>query len=151
MDLSVWISLGSTAWKSANGKERVFLAFCKSFMEVSGEVTKSESDYWDIALDAEAKVRGFLIDNNIQLIKQDDFQLSLIADGMLAGKEIRSMQAHYGISLCGEAFKMQSPSECERKYQKAIQITERLAAMGCSIQDNLPYFNAASHLAGGKK
>ncbi|HIA82478.1 MAG TPA: DEAD/DEAH box helicase, partial [Rhodospirillales bacterium] len=144
MNLSIWISLGGTAWKSANDKEKIFLTFCKSFVEVSGEPTQSESDYWDIALMAEASVRAFLVDNNIQLIKQDDFQLSLIADGMFAGKEIRSMQAHYGISLCGQIFQTQTLEECERKYQKAIKITERLAVMGCSVQDNLPYFNAAT-------
>jgi len=147
MDVSIWISLGSRAWKSANPKEKVFLAFCKSFVEVSSEPTQSESDYWDVALAAEAKVRAFLVENEILLNKQDDFQLSLIADGMFAGREIRSMQAHYGISLCGEVFQTQTRDECERKYQKAIQITERLAAMGCSIQDNLPYFNAKSHLS----
>ena len=147
MNLSIWISLGGTAWKSANDKEKIFLTFCKSFVEVLGKPTQSESDYWDIALMAEASVRAFLVDNNIQLIKQDDFQLSLIADGMFAGKEIRSMQAHYGISLCGQIFQTQTLEECERKYQKAIKITERLAVMGCSIQDNLPYFNAAKHLA----
>ena len=138
MNLSIWISLGGTAWKSANDKEKIFLTFCKSFVEVSGEPTQSESDYWDIALMAEASVRAFLVDNNIQLIKQDEFQLSLIADGMFAGKEIRSMQAHYGISLCGQIFQTQTLEECERKYQKAIKITERLAVMGCSVQDNLP-------------
>ena len=147
MNLSIWISLGGTAWKSANDKEKIFLTFCKSFVEVSGKPTQSESDYWDIALMAEASVRAFLVDNNIQLIKQDDFQLSLIADGMFAGKEIRSMQAHYGISLCGQIFQTQTLEECERKYQKAIKITERLAVMGCSVQDNLPYFNAGTHLA----
>ena len=147
MNLSIWISLGGTAWKSANDKEKIFLTFCKSFVEVSGKPTQSESDYWDIALMAEASVRAFLVDNNIQLIKQDDFQLSLIADGMFAGKEIRSMQAHYGISLCGQIFETQTLEECERKYQKAIKITERLAVMGCSVQDNLPYFKAATHLA----
>ena len=147
MNLSIWISLGGTAWKSANDKEKIFLTFCKSFVEVSGKPTQSESDYWDIALMAEGNVRAFLVDNNIQLIKQDDFQLSLIADGMFAGKEIRSMQAHYGISLCGQIFQTQTLEECERKYQKAIKITERLAVMGCSVQDNLPYFNAATYLA----
>ena len=147
MDVSVWISLGKRAWKSASTKEKVFLVFCKSFVEVSSEPTQSESDYWDVALAAEAKVRAFLIENEIPLNKQDDFQLSVIADGMFAGREIRSMQAHYGISLCGEVYQTQTRDECERKYQKAIQITERLAAMGCSIQDNLPYFNAKSHLS----
>ncbi len=151
MNLSIWISLGGTAWKSANDKEKIFLTFCKSFVEVSGEPTQSESDYWDIALLAEARVRAFLVNNNIQLIKQDEFQLSLIADGMFAGKEIRSMQAHYGISLCGQIFQTQTLEECERKYQKAIKITERLAVMGCSVQDNLPYFNAGTHLAEQEK
>ena len=37
--------------------------------------------------------------------------------------------------------------ECERKYRKAIKIVERLAMMGCSSQDNLPYFNAADYVA----
>ena len=129
-------------------KEKVFLAFCKSFVEVSSEPTQSESDYWDIALAAEAKVRAFLLENEISLNKQDDFQLSVIADGMFAGREIRSMQAHYGISLCGEVFQTHSKVETERKYQKALKIAERLAVMGCSSQDNLPYFNAAEHLAG---
>jgi len=80
-------------------------------------------------------------------VKQEDFDLSLIADGMLAGIEIRTLQAHYGISLCGEMFQMHTLPESERKYQKAIKIAERLAILGCSSQDNLPYFNAADHLA----
>jgi hypothetical protein len=40
-----------------------------------------------------------------------------------------------------------SSLEIERKYSKAIKIAERLAVMGCSARDNLPYFNAAEHLA----
>ena len=147
MNLSVWNSLGGTAWKSATGKEQVFLAFCLAFVEVSGEATQSESDYWDAALAAEARIRGYLVENKFQIVKQDDFDLSLIADGMLAGRKIRTLQAHYGISLCGTVFQSHSRSESERKYQKAIKISERLAVMGCSSQDNLPYFNAADHLA----
>ena len=87
-----------------------------------------------------------MVENSIQLIKQDEFELSLIADGMFAGTEIRSLQAHYGISLCGEVFQTHTVVETERKYQKALKIAERLAVMGCSSQDNLPYFNAAEHL-----
>ena len=147
MDLSVWNSLGGTAWKSATGKEQVFLAFCKAFVEVSGEPTQSESDYWNAALAAEARIRGYLVENKFRILKQGEFDLSLIADGMLAGKEIRSLQAHYGISLCGTVFQMHTPAERERKYQKAIKIAERLAILGCSSQDNLPYFNAPDHLA----
>jgi len=147
MNLSIWNSLGGTAWKSATGKERVFLAFCMAFMNVSGEPTQSESDYWDIALAAEAGIRAYLVKNKIRIVKQEDFDLSLIADGMLAGQEIRTLQAHYGISLCGTAFQTHTRAECERKYRKAIKIVERLAMIGCSSQDNLPYFNAADHLA----
>jgi superfamily II DNA or RNA helicase len=147
MNLSVWSSLGGTAWKSATKQEQVFLAFCMAFVEVSGEPTQSESDYWDAALAAEASIRGYLAENEFRIVKQEDFDLSLIADGMLAGRKIRTLQAHYGISLCGEAFQSHTPAENERKYQKAIKIAERLAMIGCSGQDNLPYFNAAEHLA----
>ena len=66
---------------------------------------------------------------------------------MLAGRIIRTLQAHYGISLCGAAFRTHDSDENERKYQKALRVTERLAVTGCSSQDNLPYFNAANHLA----
>jgi len=147
MNLSVWNNLGGTAWKSATEIEKVFLAFCMAFMEVSGEPTKSESDYWDVALAAEARIRAYLAENKFRIVKQENFDLSLIADGMLAGKEVRTLQAHYGISLCGTAFQTHTRAESERKYQKAIKIAERLAMIGCSSHDNLPYFNAADHLA----
>jgi hypothetical protein len=146
MNLSVWKNLGDLAWKTATGKERVFLAFCMAFAEVSGEPTQTESDYWDVALAAEARIRAYLAENKFRIVKQEDFDLSLIADGMLAGIEIRTLQAHYGISLCGEMFQTHTLPESERKYQKAIKIAERLAILGCSSQDNLPYFNAADHL-----
>jgi len=147
MNMSVWERLGNSAWKSASEKEKVFLSFCMAFAEVSGDETKSESDYWDAALAAEAHIRGYLVKNSFAIKKQEGFDLALIADGMLAGKEIRTLQAHYGISLCGRVFEENSPEERERKYQKAIRIAERLAMLGCSPQDNLPYFNAASYLA----
>jgi len=142
MNVSVWESLGGTAWKSATDKEKVFLAFCMAFAEVSGDETHSETDYWDAALAAEAHIRTYLVKHKFQVKKQEDFELSLIADGMLAGKKIRTLQAHYGISLCGTVFQTHTPAESERKYQKAIKIAERLAILGCSSQDNLPYFNA---------
>ncbi len=147
MDLSIWNSLGGTAWKSANEKEQVFLAFCLAFKEVSGEKTSTESDYWDVALAAEARIRGYLVKNKIQIVKQMEFDLDLIADGMFAGTKIRTLQAHYGISLCGTEFQESDREESERKYQKAIRIAERLAVIGCSPKDNLPYFNARDHLA----
>lgn len=147
MNLSVWDSLGGTAWKSANKAEQVFLAFCMAFREVSGAPTKTDSDYWDAALAAEAKIRGYLVENGIQFVARPDFDLSVIADGMFAGTQIRTLQAHYGIFLCGSVFNTHTREECERKYQKAIRIAERLAVIGSSGRDNLPYFNAADHLA----
>ena len=147
MDLSIWTTLGGTAWKLATAEERVFLAFCLAFVEVSGKPTKSESNYWDAALAAEARIRAYLAENKFRIMKQESFNLSLIADGMLAGRKIRPLQAHYGISLCGTVFQTHTRDESERKYQKALKISERLAIMGCSSQDNLPYFNAANHLA----
>ena len=147
MDLSIWASLGRSAWRNANSKEQVFLSFCMAFQVVSGEATQTESEYWDGALKAEAEIRRYLVKNKIQVVKQSDFNLSLIADGMLAGTKIRTLQAHYGISLCGEVFKTEDREECERKYQKAIRIAERISIIGCSAQDNLPYFNASEYLA----
>jgi superfamily II DNA or RNA helicase len=147
MNLSVWNSLGLSAWKSATAKEQVFLAFCMAFKDVSGEATNSESEYWDIALATEARIRAFLVENHFQIVKQEEFDLSDIADGMLGGTVIRALRANYGISLCGEVFKNHTGSECERKYQKAIKIAERLAMMGCSSQDNLPYFKAGELVA----
>jgi superfamily II DNA or RNA helicase len=147
MNLSIWSSLDKTAWKSATAKEQVFLTFCMGFSEVSDEKTQSESDYWNAILAAEARIRGYLVKNNFQIVKQEDFDLADIADGMLAGKVIRSLQAHYGISVCGGAFVNHTDSENDRKYHKAIQIAERLSMIGCSRQDNLPYFNAKEHLA----
>jgi superfamily II DNA or RNA helicase len=147
MNLSVWKNLSGTAWKSATEKEQMFLAFCMAFVEVSGEPTQSESDYWDAALAAEASIRAYLAENKFRIVKQEDFDLSLIADGILAGREVRTLQAHYGISLCGTVFQTHTRAEIERKYQKALKIAERLAMIGCSSQDNLPYFNAADHLA----
>lgn len=147
MNLSVWNNMGRTAWKSANAKEQVFLAFCMAFKEVSAAPTATESDYWDLALQAEGKIRSYLVEQEIQIVKQPDFDLEILADGMLAGKMIRTVPAHYGIAICGTSFLEHTPQECERKYQKAIKVAERLAILGCSKQDNLPYFNAAEHLA----
>ena len=147
MDLSIWTGLRDIAWKMASANEKVFLTFCMAFQEVSGEPTKSESDYWDIALEAEASIRGFLVERQIQIVKREEFDLSLIADGMKAGTIVRTLQAHYGIFVCGSAFEDHDRDETERKYEKAIKITERIAMIGCSSKDNLPYFNAAEHVA----
>jgi superfamily II DNA or RNA helicase len=147
MNLSVWNSLDRMAWKSATPKEQVFLTFCMAFAEVSAEPTDSESDYWDAALIAEAHIRGYLVENKFQIVKQKEFDLSHIADGMMGGTIIRALQANFGISLCGGVFETNTGPGVERKYQKAIKIAERLSMIGCSSQDNLPYFNASDHLA----
>ena len=59
------------------------------------------------------------------------------------GRRIRALQANHGILLCGEQFDVCAEDERERKYQRALQIIERLSVMGCSSKDNLPYFKAA--------
>jgi len=122
-----------------------------AYQLVSCEQTNTESDYWDLALEAEAAIRGYLVENQIQVVKQEEFDMSLVADGMLAGTKIRTLQAHYGISLCGTVFQDHTRDENERKYQKAIRVAERISMIGCSARDNLPYFNAADHLAGSKR
>ncbi|MBT5162162.1 MAG: DEAD/DEAH box helicase [Alphaproteobacteria bacterium] len=147
MNMSVWERLDVSAWKSANEKEKVFLSFCMAFREVSGDETHSESEYWEAALAAETSIRTYLHKHEFWIKKQDDFDLGLIADGMLAGKIVRTLQAHYGISLCGRSFQTHSPEESERKYQKAIRVAERMATLGCSSHDNLPYFNGSDHMA----
>lgn len=147
LNLSVWGSLESSAWRTASVDEQIYMLFCMAFVAVSGEETKSESEYWDAALAAERDIRAYLIDNEIQIVKQLDFDLDGIADGLNTRRKIRTLQANYGISLCGSSFDECTRSECERKYQKAIKITERLATLGCSTQDNLPYFNAADYMA----
>jgi len=147
MNTRIWERLGGSAWKTATDKEKVFLSFCKAFAEVSGDETHSETEYWDAALTAEAGIRAHLLKNELSIKKQKDFELALIADGMLAGRMIRTLQAHYGIYLCGKTFETHTPEERERKYQKAIKIAERLAVLGCSAKDNLPYFNTADYLA----
>jgi superfamily II DNA or RNA helicase len=151
MDLSVWSNLGGMAWRTATPKEHVFLAFCMAYQLVSCSSTKTEGEYWDLALEAESSIRAYLVENKIQVVKQNDFNLAHVADGMLAGTKIRTLQAHFGISLCGTVFQEHTRDENERKYQKAIRIAERIAMIGCSSQDNLPYFNAADHLAGGAR
>ncbi len=147
MDVSIWNSLDKTAWKSATPKEQVFLSFCMAFALVSADETHSESDYWDVTLAAEAQIRAYLVENKFKIVKHEDFDLADIADGMLAGTVIRSLKAHFGISVCGTAFINHTVSECDRKYHKAIKIAERLAMIGCSEEDNLPYFNASDHMA----
>lgn len=147
MNVAIWKEMGGTAWKLAEPREKIFLAFCLAFAEVSSEKTASESDFWDHVLGAETSIRGHLVDKKIQMVKQNSFDITTLADAMLAGRHIRTLQAHYGIYLCGDVLENNSSLEIERKYSKALKVAERLAVMGCSARDNLPYFNAAEHLA----
>jgi superfamily II DNA or RNA helicase len=147
MNISVWSAMGGTAWKLAEPREKIFLAFCMAFASVSPEKTESDSEYWDHVLETEAEIRGHLVKRKIQMTKQNSFDIANLADAMLAGRHVRTVQAHYGIYLCGDVLENCSSLEIERKYSKAIKIAERLAVMGCSARDNLPYFNAAEHLA----
>jgi superfamily II DNA or RNA helicase len=147
MNQSVWSAMGGTAWKLAEPKEKIFLVFCMAFAQVSAEKTDSESAFWDDVMATETEIRGYLVKRKIQMVKQNAFDISTLSDAMLAGRHIRTVQAHYGISLCGEVLETCSSLEIERKYSKAVKVAERLAVLGCSARDNLPYFNAAEHLA----
>ena len=144
---SVWDSLEKQAWLTKNIEELTFLIFCKSFYFVSGEKTNSESEYWKLIIDAEINVRKFLISKNISVIKQEEFSFASIADGLLLGTKVRTVQAHYGIFISGQPFADLSIKELERKYQKALQIAERIVIMGCHHKEKLPYFNAELELS----
>lgn len=143
MNTSIWKELGRSAWKDANKYEHAFLSFCAAFEKVSGEETTSESDYWDVVLDAEAKVRAYLVRNKFRIPKSDEFDLSYIVDGLQHGKNVRTLPANFGISQCGLAFEELPMVEVERKYQKAHRIAERLIIMGSSGKERLPYFDAS--------
>ena len=147
MNISVWSAMGGTAWKLAEPREKIFLAFCMAFAWASAEKTESDSEFWDHVVETETEIRAHLVKRKIQMTKQNRFDISTLSDAMLAGRHIRTVQAHYGIYLCGDVLENSSSLEIERKYSKAVKVAERLAVMGCSARDNLPYFNAAEHLA----
>ena len=84
----------------------------------------------------------FLVENKIQIVKQEEFNHAILVDGLMHGKRIRALQSNHGILLCGQQFEALEEEELERKYQRALQIIERITVMGCSSQDNLPYFKA---------
>ena len=142
MNHHIWRTLGDTAWTGSEKPELIFLTFCKAFALVSGEPSTSDSDFWKLTLDGEAKVRAFLVENRLQIVKAEEMDHAILVDGLMHGRKIRALQANHGILLCGELFDETSEEELERKYQRALQIIERLAVMGCSSQDNLPYFKA---------
>ena len=142
MNKDIWRTLGKTAWTGSEKDELIFLCFCKSFEVVTGKPSLSDSEFWNYTLQGEAAIRHFLVENKIQIVKSEEFDHEILVDGLMHGRRIRSLQANHGILLCGQLFENSSSEELERKYQRALQIVERLTVMGCSSQDNLPYFKA---------
>ena len=140
MNVSVWKSMELSAWKDANIYEKLFLSFCLAFDFVSGELTSSETEFWNLTLDAEKKVREFLADRDITIAQQDEFIFSALTDGLSRGRVIRPVQTNYGVALCGENFNSNNHDVNERKFQKALQIIERIAAMGVTNTEELPYY-----------
>ena len=148
MNHHIWQTLGHTAWTGGEKPELIFLAFCKAFALVSGEPSTNDSDFWKMTLEGEAKIRAFLVENRLQIVKSEEMDHAILVDGLMHGRKIRALQANHGILLCGELFADHSADELERKYQRALQIIERLSVMGCSSQDNLPYFKARDIIGG---
>ena len=140
MNVFVWNSMESSAWKDANIYEKLFLSFCLAFNFVSGEATKTENEFWNLTLQGEKKVREFLADRGITVDQQDEFVFSALTDGLSKGRVIRPVQTNYGVSLCGNCFKNNTNDINERKFQKALQIVERIAAMGVTNTEELPYY-----------
>tara|TARA_B100000886_G_scaffold9562_1_gene6146 strand:+ start:325 stop:2139 length:1815 start_codon:yes stop_codon:yes gene_type:complete len=142
LNVRVWESLGSSAWRKASKKEQAYLVFCLTFKAASTEVAESEAEYWDVNLKTEAKIRRELLDNGLQVDKQMEFDLASLADGLDTRKEIRTLQANYGVSIIGPVLAELPQKDCETKYQRSVQITERIVTLGCTQKDDLPYFVA---------
>ena len=140
MNVSVWKSMESSAWKDANIYEKLFLSFCLAFSFVSGEQTSTENEFWNLTLQGEKKVREFLYDNSVTIVQQDEFIFSALTDGLSKGRVIRPVQTNYGVAICGEDFMKNTTEINERKFQKALQIVERIAAMGVTNNEELPYY-----------
>ena len=140
MNVSVWKSMESSAWKDANIYEKLFLSFCLAFSYVSGEQTSTENEFWNLTLQGEKKVREFLYDNSVTIVQQDEFIFSALTDGLSKGRVIRPVQTNYGVAICGEDFMKNTTEINERKFQKALQIVERIAAMGVTNNEELPYY-----------
>ena len=140
MNQSIWQNMESSAWRDANIYEKLFLSFCLAFDFVSGELTSTENEFWNLTLQAEKKVRHFLFEREIIIPQQEEFIFSHLSDGLSRGRIIRPVQTNYGISLCGENFVKNSDDVNERKFQKALQVVERIAAMGVTNTEELPYY-----------
>ena len=77
---------------------------------------------------------------SITIIQQDEFIFSALTDGLSKGRVIRPVQTNFGVSICGSNFIQNSNDINERKFQKALQIVERIAAMGVTNSEELPYY-----------
>ena len=140
MNHNIWKNMEASAWRDANIYEKLFLTFCLAFDFVSGESTNSENEFWNLTLSAEKKVRQFLFEKEITIPQQEEFIFTTLSDGLSRGRVIRPVQTNYGVSICGEHFS-KNPSEVnERKFQKALQVIERIAAMGVTNTEELPYY-----------
>ena len=140
MNKSIWKNMEVSAWRDANIYEKLFLSFCLAFDFVSGEMTGSEHEFWNLTLDAEKKVRQFLCDREITIPEQEEFIFTNLSDGLSKGRVIRPVQTNYGVALCGENFVINPLDVNERKFQKALQVIERIAAMGVTNTEELPYY-----------
>ena len=140
MNIFVWKSMESSAWKDSNIYEKLFLAFCLAFNYVSGDMTSSETEFWNLTLEGEKKVREFLNEKEVNIEQQDEFVFTALSDGLSKGRVIRPVQTNYGVSLCGHNFFDNNVEVNERKFQKALQIIERIAAMGVTNTEELPYY-----------
>ena len=129
-----------SAWRDANIYEKLFLSFCLAFDFVSGDMTNTENEFWNLTLRAEKKVRQFLFEKEVTIPQQEEFIFSHLSDGLIKGRIIRTVQTNYGISICGENFLINSSDINERKFQKALQVVERIAAMGVTNTEELPYY-----------
>ena len=140
MNHNIWINMGTSAWRDANIYEKLFLSFCLAFDYVSGETTSNENEFWNLTLQAEKKVRQFLFEREITIPQQEEFIFTNLSDGLSKGRIIRPVQTNYGVSICGENFSKNSNDINERKFQKALQVIERIAAMGVTNTEELPYY-----------
>jgi hypothetical protein len=142
LNLSVWNSLGDSAWRTATQQEIAYLLFCDAFIQASAEKAESEGAYWKTTLATEAKMREDIITRGYKVDKQMEFDLGWIADGLETRKYVRTLQANYGVAIVAPVLNSLSGRESETKYQRAVKITERLVTLGCSNEDDLPYFSA---------
>ena len=93
-----------------------------------------------MTLQAEKKVRQFLYEREIVIPQQEEFIFTHLSDGLSKGRVIRPVQTNYGVSICGENFSSNTSDVNERKFQKALQVVERIAAMGVTNTEELPYY-----------